>query len=289
MNFLAISRARVSQQRHPRFSFMAAAWLCTLLSAATASAAPLRVLAVDEPPMAWLDEKGQVDGMGADFVRELQMRIDDHAVIELLPEPRALQAAQQQANVVLIGFSRTPEREPNFHWIAPLIRKPWVLYTRAGDVRRAHSLADLKQFNGIAVVRGDVRERWLRQQGAGNLVGAGTPGQGVRLLQAGRADAFFHEPQSVLWFCRAQGCGESPPVAAWVVRHSDVWLLMSKAGTAPALAQRWQQAAQQMRADGSYERIARLWSERGQREVGIASVWRKGLLEYCADRASCKP
>lgn len=250
---------------------------------------PLRIIAVDEPPLAYTGQRGRIEGLGADFVRELQSRVGDRTEIEMLPELRALQTTEREPNVVLIGFSRTPEREQRFHWIAPLIRKPWVLYVRPGDTREVGSVADLGRFNSIAVVLGDVRERWLRAQGLGNLIDTGSPGQSVRLLQTGRVEALFHEPQGVAWYCRSQGCGAQTPKVAWVARYSDVWVLMSKPGTSLDTVRRWQQAAQVIQADGSWERMARRWSTRSRDEVGIESVWRQGLLEFCADRASCKP
>lgn len=296
----------MSQQRHPRFPFLPVLLLVWLLAgasaaagvqaasvtatpAAPASAPPLRILAVDEPPLAYSGERGHIDGLGAEFVRAVQSRLGDHTEIEMLPELRAMQTTEREPNVVLIGFSRTPEREQRFHWIAPLIRKPWVLYVRPDDTRKVGSVAELRQFGSIAVVLGDVRERWLRGQGLGNLVDTGSPGQSVRLLQTGRVEALFHEPQGVAWYCRTQGCGKLVPRAAWVARHSDVWVLMSKPGTPADTVRRWQQAAQSVRADGSWERMARRWSTRSRDEVGIESVWRQGLLEFCADRASCKP
>lgn len=282
----------MSQQRHPRFLWIAGVLVASALAVAASAAEPptaMRVLAVDEPPLAYTGERGRIEGLGADFVRELQSRVGDHAEIEMLPELRAMQTTERQANVVLIGFSRTPEREDRFHWIAPLIRKPWVLYVRPGDARKVASVADLGQFGSIAVVLGDVRERWLRGQGLVNLVDTGSPGQSVRLLQTGRVEALFHEPQGVAWYCHSQDCGKLVPRAAWVARHSDVWVLMSKPGTPADTVRRWQQAAQTIRDDGSWERMARRWSVQSREKVGVESVWRKGLLEFCADRASCKP
>lgn len=270
-------------------------WIAGVSVAADAPATPLspapptalRILAVEEPPTAFLGADGRVEGVAVDAVREIGRRLGIDIAIEVVPEQRALAIAAHEPNVVLLGFSRTPSRETSYHWITPLIRKPWVLYLRPGDQRRINTLGDLRALSSIGVVRGDVRHLWLQAQGLTNLTETGAPEQAMAMLLGGRVDAVFHEPQGVAWFCQERGCGRARPVPAWTGAYSEVWILMSKAGTGPALAQRWQAAATAMRADGTWERIARRWLGQGRDRFGMQALWRHGLLEFCVSEAGC--
>lgn len=251
------------------------------------SATAVRILAVEEPPTAFLNAEGRVEGVAVDAVREIGRRLGIDIAIEVVPEQRALAVAAHEANVVLLGFSRTPSREASYYWITPLIRKPWVLYLRPGDQRRFTTIGDLAALPSIGVVRGDVRHLWLQAQGLTNLTETGAPEQAMAMLLSGRVDAVFHEPQGVAWFCQMRGCGRTRPVAAWTGAYSDVWILMSMSGTDPGLAARWQGAAAAMRADGTWERIARRWLGQGRDRFGMHARWRHGLLEFCVSEAGC--
>ena len=80
-----------------------------------------RIITVVEPPASYDNEHGLAGGYATELVRALQQQVGDHSVIEVMPESRALLTAQQQANVLLFGFSRIASREQAFHWVMPLL------------------------------------------------------------------------------------------------------------------------------------------------------------------------
>jgi ABC-type amino acid transport substrate-binding protein len=94
----------------------------------------LTILTVEEPPSSYLDANGEPAGFSVDMVREIQDRINNSDAIQFVPETRALKTALGSPNVVLFSFSRTQERENQFHWIMLLIRKPWAMYSKKGQV-----------------------------------------------------------------------------------------------------------------------------------------------------------
>lgn len=241
----------------------------------------LRILAVEEPPASFAGSDGKPAGYAIDVLREIQRRVGNSDPVFIEPETRVYESGLRSPNVVLLSFSRTAEREDSFFWIARIIHKPWIFYARADDVRAVTSLEDVKALKGVAVVAGDVRARWLQKQNLQNLLPAQSHEQAMRLLLARRVDAVFSEPQGVAWFCRVKGCGGQPPRALWSPKSSDVYIMMSRSGTSPALAARWQEAADAAMADGTVEAIARRWSETSVRDFGIQAVWREGVLDFC--------
>lgn len=248
---------------------------------------PLRILAVEEPPASYIDDQGNPAGFAVDVVRELQRRLGNTDPVSVEPESRVYESGLMSPNVLLLSFSRTPERDEHFHMIARVIHKPWVFYGRGDAKHRLASLDDVRKLKSVGVVTGDVRARWLQEQGLANLQLAQDHEQVFRLLQAKRVDAVFSEPQGLAWFCRRQDCSKAMPKALWSPRWSDVYIMMSRQGTSLATVKRWQDAAAAMSADGILELYARRWMERGSKEFGIRSTWRDGMLEFCLDNTPC--
>lgn len=267
---------------------MRLSWIAALLMVtAVAGAEPMRILAVEEPPASFSDANGEAAGLAVDFLREIQRRVGNSDPVTIAPESRVYQSGLRLPNVVLLSFSRTPEREASFHWIARIIHKPWVLYGRPDSGLKIGSLDDMRKLRAIAVVGGDIRGRWLREQGFTNLVETEGHTQGLRLLLAQRVDATFSEPQGIAYACHRDHCGDKPPLALWSPRASDVWIMMSKRGTSPATAQRWQAAAEAAMADGTFAKLARHWADESQRRFGIRAQYRNGALDFCSGTAGC--
>lgn len=243
--------------------------------------APVRILAVEEPPASYLDDKGQPAGFAVDVVQEIQRRLGTRAPITVEPETRVYETGLRQPNVVLLSFSRQPEREESFYWLQRIIRKPWNFYARSDDTRRIESLDDVRALERVAVIAGDVRARWLQREGLTNLLPAQTHEQAIRLLLAKRVDVVFSEPQGIAWFCRAAACGEQPPRVVWTPRVSEVYIMLSKRGTSPELARRWQDAAAAVRQDGTLDAIGQRWAYTLSRRFGVHATWRGGVLDFC--------
>jgi polar amino acid transport system substrate-binding protein len=112
------------------------------LATAIAWGAESQILTVEEPPSSYRSATGELQGLAIDIVRAIQERIGNHDPVQIVPEVRALKIAAESSNVVLVGFSRIPEREQHFNWILRYLRKPWVLYARTGESFAIHSLED---------------------------------------------------------------------------------------------------------------------------------------------------
>lgn len=94
------------------------------------SAQELTLLTAEEPPSSPMNEPGEVEEFSVDIVREIQKRTNNRDPITIFPGIRALKIGSRHPNIVLFSFSRTPEREQQFHWVMLLLRKPWVMYAK---------------------------------------------------------------------------------------------------------------------------------------------------------------
>ena len=243
------------------------------------AAPPLTIYGVEEAPGSYASDKGKPMGIAVDVVQEIQRRVGSSDPVQIVAETTALDTARTKPNVVAFSFSRTAEREAQFHWITQVIRKPWVLYAKKDGGVTAASLDDMRRLAKIGVVDGDVRAKYLQKEGFTNLLVAAEPEDNIRNLLEGKVQAIFYEPAGVAYYCRKLKCTKEDVASVWSPRSSDVYILMSK-GTDPATVKAWQDAAAAMKADGSFEQIARRWVVRAAMDFGIDSAVKDGAVNF---------
>lgn len=253
-------------------------WLFCLLVASPCAVADerLRIITVEEPPASFMLPGGQMDGFVVDVVKALQRQLNDQNPLELMPEGRAMLTAQQESNVLLFSFSRTPEREAAFHWLLPVLTKRWQIYLPHQSTLQLKNLADLRQLSSIGVVRGDVRESYLIQLGFTNLVAVTSHQQNLQMLHTGRVQAIIADSLELAYLLRQHTEQHTAPKLSMTLRSSHVYLVMPKTAD-PDLVAHWQQAAKVLQQRGELEQIAVQWQQRIQQELSI-NVQRDGHL-----------
>lgn len=240
---------------------------------------PVQIVTVIEPPASYLDSHGELSGYATELVQALQKLALDRSDIHVMPESRALLMASRQPNLLLFGFSRTQDREQKYHWIMPLLRKRWVIYVHKDSTLRINTLDDLRNLESIGVVRGDVREEWLKVQGFTNLHSSSSHAQNLARLRSGRLTAIAYEPQGMQYLLKETGHlpDEFKPVLNF--HSSEVWLLMSRQ-TKSNEVQRWQTAAEQLKLSGQQQAIAKRWQQRLWQTEQINSSVQQDLLQF---------
>ncbi len=239
-----------------------------------------RLITVEEPPASYNNAEQHPDGFAVEIVQAIQRQLGDSSPIELMPEGRAVLTAEQDSNVLLFSFSRTPEREARYHWLLPVVRKNWQIYQLPQQRRVLQNLSDLRKLEAIGVVRGDVRETFLIQQGFTNLVAVTNHTQNLQLLQSGRVEAIASDSLELAYLLRQQPSEslvpELLPKLAMTLSSSDAYLMMPKTA-APALVLRWQQAILALQRNGELAAIASKWQQRIEQDLQ-QKVQREGHL-----------
>ncbi|MBN1969390.1 MAG: ABC transporter substrate-binding protein [Candidatus Delongbacteria bacterium] len=223
----------------------------------------LSILTIEEAPSSYIEiQNGKkiVKGFVVDFVKEIQKEIGDSTTIEILPEARVFQKAVNEPNIIFFSFSRTPEREDSFYWITPVIRKPWTFYGKKDSGIKINILSDLHKVNCIGVVRGDVREGWLKTNGFSNVEDVTRHEQNLRKLMLDRITLIFYEPQGLAYLCNLLDYSINDIEPVFTPYVSDVYIAISKNGTSQELVDKWKDAANKLKDIGVFRRIAEEWS-----------------------------
>lgn len=240
----------------------------------------MMILTVEEPPGNFTDAHGTIAGLSVDYVREIQRRLKNSGRIKMVPGARLMKTVFSQPGVVAFSLARTAGRENKFHWIALVMRKPWTLYAKKGAKFRIKTLEDAKRVNGIGVLRGDIRADWLKQHGFTNLIEASEHEKNIKLLRDGKLSLIFYSPHGVAHLCRKLGYDSNEFEPVLFPHSSFSYIVMSKNGTPAETVRLWKETAQQIKDDGTFDRLARRWARYTLEKDGVEAEVKDGALNF---------
>lgn len=221
------------------------------------TAAELRLYTEDYRPFSYL-ENGEPSGMAVAVVEELIRRTGERARIELVPWTRGYHQVRHQADTALFSTVRTAQREAEFQWVGPIARGYTRFYTYKDAGLRVTSLDDVRQLGTLAVPKQWYSYELLREQELDNLYGVPTPQDMLRMFRHGRVKLLLANTLTLDGMLAEQGMNAGQLQAQFDLMTNDSYIAFSLQTDAERVA-RWQQALQQMRQDGSLERIYRHW------------------------------
>lgn len=236
--------------------------ICSIaLAAASMSQAallPLSVVTEDAAPHSSM-RNGRVEGVSADFVRQMAGEAGYAAEIRLLSWKAALQIADVQAGVMIYPIARTAEREANYQWIGRLATyKTYFYKLKSRHDIQLRQLEDGQRLR-VAAVRKDVRSEYLQSKGyrTGNtdgLIEVSDNRAALQLLRFGRVDLIPSSAISLQATCEAEGtdCGIFEPVIA-IGLDIEIYVAMNKL-TPPAQVQALRKAYDKLVENGSFQK-----------------------------------
>jgi len=220
-----------------------------------AAAQPLRV--VTESATYTYMKDGKVAGSATEVVQaSLQRAGFGPYEIELVPWARAYDTALKTPQVLIYLIARTPEREDLFQWVREIARVQYALFklkdrTDIGLLK----LEDARQHS-IAVVRDDVRHRYLQSHGFNRLVVSAQETDGLDQLLKRRVDLLPLPVASLERRCRQLAADCSDVEVAYVMDELSPRLYMAfSRGTPAAWGERLGAAFDRLKAEGLVQKI----------------------------------
>lgn len=223
----------------------------------SACAADLNLLTDNHPPLHF-QQGGELTGFGVDVVRTLAERTGDRVHLQQLPFLRALHVASSEPATGVFTVLRTAERDGLYQWVGPLLDVETALYSADSTRQPVRSLLEAGSHGAIAVPRKWLAYNYLQKQGLDNLYGVETPEQMMRLARLGRADYVVADTLSIATLAREEGVPPSQLHYQIPLMRQGSYIAFSLKTDAHQVA-RWQLALDQMRQDGSLERLKQRW------------------------------
>ena len=225
-----------------------------------ALSAELTILTENLPPLNYVED-GVLVGPSVDTVREIQRRVGSHEEIKVYPWARAYKMALEEENVVLFGMTHTEVRHDQFKWIGPLATKRDILVAKKGSGIQINSLEDAKKVKRIGTLRDDTRERLLKSQGFTNLEPVSDEQMNAQKLVLGRIDLWTYKTPGLRTVCDLAGVDYKEMEEVYSLREINVDIAFSKK-TPDAIVQKWNNAFNEMTADGTLMKIRKRWNNK---------------------------
>ena len=224
------------------------AWIATPLSAGTppTSLASLTFITEEYPPYNYL-EGDRLAGTSIDLLQAMLAHTDtplDRDNIRYYPWVRGYELALHRPNTVLFSTTRTPSREPRFHWIGPIAKDQVVLLARQGANIQVASLEEaIEQGLSVAVIREDIVAQALMEGGyPESLVRPAIDNRSaLHMLLHQRVDLWAYSADVATWIANQEGYPSEIVVPLYTLSESYLYFALNH-DTDPQLVAQLQQA-----------------------------------------------
>ncbi|MDC8831800.1 substrate-binding periplasmic protein [Alteromonas gilva] len=133
-------------------------------SASVAGAPQLLIYTENSPPYQFVSDD-KVQGLATQKVQEIVKRAGFTATFTVYPWARALRQVEQSPKGLIYSIAKTPERDQQFVWIAPVAAfELGVLSLKSASPERFSLPLDPHALS-VAAQRGDIAAEWLLKQG----------------------------------------------------------------------------------------------------------------------------
>lgn len=217
----------------------------------------------DDPPYTFQDSDKQIRGITADILQEAFKRLNCSATYLELPWARALHKLEAGTLDILSGALRTPEREQFAYYSRPINRSPNVLFVKKNALSEFNlsQLSDIKNSNfrlgaQIGVIYGSEYATLVQQpEFSQHLVMINSRRGAWQMINAGRLDGIIADEITGILELEQLGLSARIVKSTVVVSSEASAFALSKKSISPEFAKRFDQALNDMLADGSYQRI----------------------------------
>ncbi|WP_434610481.1 substrate-binding periplasmic protein [Pseudomonas sp. R1-7] len=243
-----------------KHSMPAAALLCLLLGSATADE-QYQVVTEEWAPYNYV-EHDQVTGMTTEIVRAIMRLTGDHFEISVQPSMRATQVLKNRPKTIMYSLFRTPEREPLYKWVGPIVEESIHAYQRA-DSPPINTLEQLLHAPQITTRHAGLVPQTLQSLGFNNLDKSATESRLLyRMLLAGRTSIIVGDTAAgVAYYSRqldiAPGTLRKIPIELY---RSSLYIAFSTDSDDQVIAA-WSKALEQLRRSGELTRIQQRYEQ----------------------------
>ncbi len=175
--------------------------------------------------------------------------------IALLPWARGYQAALEKPGTALFSMTHTEERQKLFAFVGPIVPTRVSLIAKKSRMLKVASVADMNALK-IGVIRDDVGDQLIRGLGVSSraIHTKAAADNIVRMLYRGRLDAIAYAEDIARHQTRIAGLDPAECEAVYILKQSHMYYAFH-ATTDPAALEVLQRALDDLRADGTVDRI----------------------------------
>ncbi|RXK00050.1 hypothetical protein CRV02_10575 [Arcobacter sp. CECT 8989] len=203
-----------------------------------------------------IENKDGLSGISIDLIKEIQKRIGNKKEIKVFPWKRAYNITLRKKGYALFLTVKSKEREKLFKWVGPIASVKMRFFKNASredlDIR---TLEDAKEVNSIIVEGDTVTVDVLKKLGFNNLDLNTLTSHRLNKLLENKTDLFPTDEVSFIYNLKQQGLDKKIiPVKMEAFFESKLYIAFNKE-TSDDIINRWKAAFEEIKADGTYNKI----------------------------------
>jgi polar amino acid transport system substrate-binding protein len=213
----------------------------------------MKIFTENSPPANYL-EKGRLKGLSVEIVREILRRLKMPDNIQTVPWARGYTLALTQPNVALFSTTRLPQREKLFKWVGPLYSQTWGFYARKDSSIKISSMDQARAVARIGTYYKDAKEQYLLANGFRNLVSTNNNLGNIRHLMDGSIDLWVSSDFNMPYLAQQAGINADRLKLVFPFKRVQNYIAFSNQSS-DSLVTLWQQTLDELKHDGTYDRL----------------------------------
>lgn len=238
-----------------KISTLAAVLLC-LTYGTLVRAEQYQIVTEEWAPYNYQENK-QITGMATDIVRAIMALTGDNFEMLILPSMRTTHVLQSRPKTIMYSLFRTPQREPLYKWVGPIVEESIYPYQLANAPQPVRSLEQLLRAPLITTRHAGLVPDMLQSLGFNNLDKSATENEQLyRMLLAGRTDIIIGDTAAgTAYYSRqlniAPGTLRQIPIELF---RASLYIAFSR-DSDDEVVSAWASALERLRHSGELERI----------------------------------
>lgn len=204
-----------------------------------------------------METKNGLEGISIDLVKEIQKRIKNNKEIKVFPWKRGYNITLQKEGYALFLTTRSKKREELFKWVGPVASMKLAFFKNASRTDlNINSLEDAKKVKSIVVAEDTISHQKLTELGFKNLTINTLANYSLQKLLENKTDLYPVEYYAFMYKRKKDNLEEKvvPVKMKDAIYESQLYIAFNK-HTDEQTINKWQQALNEIKADGTYEKI----------------------------------
>jgi ABC-type amino acid transport substrate-binding protein len=240
---------------------------------------PLELLTNPTPIFSEQQKNGRMSGYGVEYAKSVFQLAGYKPTVTPLPFARLIKQMNQSEPVVALGIGRTPEREDDFFWIAPITANVIGVFSivddslnsnfltsnaentisQSADYQKKTKRAGFDKLKSVGVLRGDYRADILRSHGVKDVVEYNTWQQAIGAVLKGRVSSVFFSELGVSITCKLAGldCAALKKTFTYDIQFSYIAMLKTDQNREHAI--KLANAAERFIKTSSFNQLVERW------------------------------
>lgn len=219
----------------------------------------LFLYAENDHPLQFVDDGGKLTGFTVELVKEIQRRVGNSDLIQIVPWSRGLYKLDNDKNTLLFSMAKTPDRESKYQWIGPISTMKYGFYVKNDSPIKITNLEDAKKIDSIGVYRNDILDLALTRRGFKNLDRADSNVSSLKKLMIGRVTVYAGAPVAVQKVVDLAGYSIEDVRLAFEFMRTTLYIAASK-DTDPSIVAKWNKALEEMKKEKVFLNIQKKYN-----------------------------